>query len=228
MTVSPPKDAFPAPQPTITKSNPPVVGSPDIKALEDSDYLYIFNTTLKKENRSSHTILAFIREYVQCRDIEVTAREVKISVKEARAIRSRRDVSDCIDKITELQVLKYGIDSDELVKKVHDIAVFDPVLVVDKETGACKTNVHDIPLEARRAIKRMKIKNIWEEDMNGIKTVVGEMVEIEFWDKLKATEMVGREFGKFKETTVVEMGPTKDMKDILLESRKRAERDGIS
>ena len=188
--------------------------------MDSEETLYIFQTTLRKEHRSNATVLAFIREYVQCRDVAQASKEVGISRRDGGNLRSRKDIFECINKITEAQVLKYGIDGEEVVKKVWDIADFDPADVIDSETGAAKTNVHDIPYEARRAIKKMKVKNLWEEDENGIKTVVGELVEFEFWDKLKASEMVGREFGKFKETSVVEVGPTKDMKDILLESRK--------
>ena len=217
-----------APKPTKDRKHShnaqPIHGSPLIKALDTDDITFIFDTTLRPEHRENATVLAFIREYVQSRDLKQTAQEVGISYRDATSLRSRKDIFECISKITEAQVLKYGIDAEEIVKKVWDVADFDPASVVEPSTGAAITNVHDIPVEARRAIKKMVVKNLFDVDENGIKTVIGEVVTFEFWDKLKASEMVGREFGKFKESVVVEHGPTKDMKEILLGGLERASR----
>lgn len=228
-----PSVSEPNPNGTIPPPNPPTPkyetystpqGTPLVQHLNDIEMLHVFDTTLRPEHRTSPTVLAFIREYIQTRDLEVSANEVGITKKDATMLRNRKDIYECISKLTELSVLKYGIDPGEIVKKVKDISEFDPASVIDKETGAAITNVHNIPLESRRAIKKMKIKNLFGEDENGIPTVIGEMVEFEFWDKLKASEMIGREVGTFKESVTVEHGVTRDMKSILLESRERAER----
>ena len=68
------------------------------------------------------------------------------------------------------------------------------------------------------------------EDINGVKEkiIVGEMIEYEFYDKLKASELVGREKDIFKNKSVVEHGVTKDMANILLEAASRGDREQIN
>jgi predicted DNA-binding helix-hairpin-helix protein len=136
---------------------------------------------------------------------------------------NRKDVQECLAKITETAVLKYGLDPNEIVEKVKDVAYVDPAMLVDPKTGACYENMHDIPIEARRAIKKFVVENLYEKDHNGINVCIGRVVKVEMWDRLKAAEMLGREVNLFKETVVQQHDVTGNMKDILLESRKRAE-----
>ena len=55
-----------------------------------------------------------------------------------------------------------------------------------------------------------------------MKYVTGRIIEVEFWDKLKAAELLGREKDIFKETRKIELDATENMKDILLGGVDRA------
>ena len=56
------------------------------------------------------------------------------------------------------------------------------------------------------------------------KIIVGEIIEYEFYDKLKGIELTGKEKEMFKNTTRVEHAPTKEMAQLLLDSANRADK----
>ena len=55
------------------------------------------------------------------------------------------------------------------------------------------------------------------------KIIIGKVIEYEFYDKLKAVDLVGKERDLFKNKSVVEHTVSKDMASILLESKRRGE-----
>jgi hypothetical protein len=136
-------------------------------------------------------------------------------------MRGQSDVHECIRQLTEKAVLKYGFDSHDLVERVKEIVFWDPSDLY-KPDGSFK-HIKDMKPETQRAIKKFKVKNLFGADSNGIPTVIGEVIEIELWDRLRSAEMLGRETGNFKETVKVEHDVTGNMRDILLDSRARAE-----
>ena len=103
----------------------------------------------------------------------------------------------------------------------------DPIAVQNPD-GSFKSNLYDIVPEARRNIKKLKVKNLWQQtdDLNGIKSkiIIGEVIEYEFYDKLKGIELVGKEKEMFKNTTKVVHDVTKNMQSVLLASSKRADK----
>lgn len=192
------------------------------KKLDVEDVSYIMDRYLRKEHRENQYVMRFLSNYLMCRDPSQAADEAKISRKDGRLILNRKDVQEMLVQVTKTAVLKDGLDPSEIVEKVKNIAFVDPADVVNPD-GTAIENLHDVPAEARRAIKKFEVKNLYETDSNGIKVVVGRLVKVEFWDRLKASEMLGREVGKFKETHRVEHDVTGNMKDMLLEARNRAE-----
>jgi hypothetical protein len=98
--------------------------------------------------------------------------------------------------------------------------------------GSFKDNMHDIEPAARRNIKKLKVHNLYNqvEDRNGVKSkiIIGKVIEYEFYDKLKAIDMVGKEKEMFKTTTRVEHAVTKDMASILLASAERGRQTTIT
>jgi hypothetical protein len=204
----------------VTETHPEP--QPKDDKLSPDDVMYILNAELRPEHQEDPTVIKFINSYLVNRDLDDAARDAGISRGSARVLRSRRDIHNAITKITQTAVLKYGLDANEIVEKVKAVAFFDPIDLVDK-SGQFKTNLHDIPANARRAIKKIKIKNLFEPDINGIKQPVGHVAEIEIWDKMKAIEFLGREKGLFKETIKQEHEISRNMKEVLLESRQKAE-----
>lgn len=138
-------------------------------------------------------------------------------------MRNRKDINNAISKLTEQAVLKNGFDAGELIEKVKEVVYIDPV-EFENPDGSYKTHMSQIKPEARRAIKRFKVKNLYDKDPNGMNIVVGQIIEIELYDKMKGVELLGREVGTFKETSVVQHDITSNMKAVLLGARERAER----
>lgn len=214
---TPPVPASSAPAPAITTktfSEPSVFG--------DEDISYIMKTQLQIKHRDDPQVLKYILSYTQCRDNLQASTEAGISAQRGLGLRRRKDIHECIARITETALMKYGFDAEELVAKVRDVAFVDPV-AIENADGSYKNRLSDISPEVRRAIKKFKVKNLFEKDANGISMKVGEIIEVEFYDKLKSVEMLGREKNLFKETSRVEHDVTSNMKDLLLESKKRAE-----
>ena len=182
---------------------------------------FILSTTLVPQHRDNIYVLKFIKAYLDCRNIRQASKEAGIEAVSGRMILNKKDVHECIVKITDLMVFKHGIDPSAVVERVKEFAELDPAALL-REDGSYK-KLQEIEPEVRRSIKKFKAKNLYAEDANGISVVVGELIEVEFWDKLKASELLGRETSLFKETKKVEHDVTSRMRDILLEAGKRAE-----
>lgn len=215
----------PTPQSTSNRNLPlpPKTPVSNIELIQNDDIAFIFKAHLRIEHRQNPFVMTFLSSYVMCRDVNQAAREANITPREGKMILNRKDVQETLAKITESAVMKYGIDPEEVVEKVKSVAYVDPAELVNPVTGAAYENMHDIPIEARRAIKKFVVENLWREDRNGIRSIVGKVVKVEMWDRLKASEMLGREVNLFKETVVQQHDVTGNMKDLLLESKRRAE-----
>jgi hypothetical protein len=205
--------------PKVDKSIPMI----PLPELDSEEIFQIMKNNLPANLREHPTIHAFILDYLDTRDTTQTAANLGINPATAKRLRNRKDVHKTIVALTKTACLKYDIDPETIVKRVNDIATFDPGDIIDPATGACVENIHEVPVEIRRCIKKMKVENIKEKDHNGVEHIVGRAVTVEFWDKLKASEMIGKELDLFKEKKIIELGPTKDMANLLLESRRRAE-----
>ena len=182
----------------------------------------ILNATLLPQHREDPTVLKFINAYLTTRDLGDAAMAAGIDKRSARTLRDRKDIHKAIVAVTDAALLKYGLDPNEIVEKVKAVAFFDPIDLVNKD-GTFKTNLHDMSPDARRAIKSIKIKTLYKNDMNGMKVKAGHVSELTFWDKMKALEFLGREKSLFKETVKQEFDVTDNMKEVLLGSQNRSE-----
>lgn len=88
------------------------------------------------------------------------------------------------DGRTRLPPLK-DVDQGAILALLDAISNFDPIVIQDSYTGA--SNLSELTLEQRMCIRSVKIR---EEKEKGVK--VGQVVEITFWDKLSALEMLGK------------------------------------
>lgn len=182
----------------------------------------ILDMELIPQHRADPNIIRFIKNYLLCRDINQAARESGLKPRDGQNLRRRPDIHQAIVKITDAAVFKHGYDAAEVVERVKEIAGIDPV-ELENPDGTFKKSLTEIPAQARRAIKKFKAKNIFGIDPNGMRTVVGELIEVEFWDKMKAVELLGREKEMFKESKKVTHDISNNMRDTLLESKKRAD-----
>ncbi len=201
---------------------PPKAGSPSKVEFKDDDLMFILKTKLRPEHYEDARVVSFICHYMSTKDLKHAAQLAGLTARSARNLRNRKDVHEALAAIGARMALKYDLDADEIVETVKNVAFLDPADFVD-ENGVAIQNLKDMPMEARRALKKFKVKNLYHTDPNGMKVLEGHLVEFEFWDKLKASEFLGREKGLFKETTVMEHDITKDMKNVLLEAKQRAD-----
>lgn len=191
-------------------------------SLEDTETNAIIKTMLKPIHATDPNILRFIDNYLVCRDAKQAARLSGLHARDGLTLLERKDVYECIQKITESGVRKFGYDAAEIVEKVKEVVFLDPA-EVQNEDGSFIDNLHDIPPEVRRAIKKMEVKNFYEGDENGIPRYAGKVIKYEFYDKMPAVQMLGREKDTFKEKKVVEHNVGKNMRDVLLASARRGE-----
>ena len=187
---------------------------------------FVLDSTLKPKHRNDPTVIAFINSFIRCKSIKQACAESGAHHSLGYSIRHRKDVANCITKLIGLSATKYGFDAAEIFERAKEIAEFDPIELMNPD-GTYKESLHDIPAEARRCIKKLEVQNLWnnETDINGVekKIIIGKVIKVEFWDKMKGIELAGKEKEMFKNTTKVEHGLTKDMASILLASAKRAE-----
>lgn len=188
---------------------------------------FILDTTLSKAHRKEPSIITFIDNFIRSKSIAQASEESGIHRSLGYKYRHFKDVALAIQRLIDKSSIKHGFDSSEIIERVKELVDFDPIDMMNAD-GTFKSNMHDIAPEARRCLKKLKVKNLFEqvEDINGIKSkiIIGEVIEYEFYDKLKASELVGREKEIFKTTTRVEHAVTKDMATILLESKARADK----
>lgn len=189
--------------------------------LTETEVEMILRTSLLPEHHRDRVVIAFIAAYVACRDVKQASREAGIQTNSGLALRSRPDIHQAITRLTEKSLMKFGFDASEVVEKVKEIAAVDIIEFVNPD-GTFKS-LHQIPADARRAIKKIKYKSLTMPDPNGIPVRIGEIIELELWSKEKALELLGREKDLFKQTTKVEHDVTKNMKEVLLASKARGE-----
>lgn len=188
---------------------------------------FILDACLKRKHRTDPTIIQFIDSFIRCKNIPQASAECGIKRSLGYSYRHRKDISNAIQKLIDKSTIKHGFDSSEILERAKEIVDFDPIDIQNPD-GSYKSNLHDIPAEARRSIKKLKVKNIYntEKDINGMVNpiIIGEVIEYEFYDKLKGIELVGKEKEMFKTTTKVQHDVTTNMATVLLESAKRADR----
>lgn len=195
--------------------------------LNENEYGFILDSTLKSKHRTDPKIIQFIDVFIRCKNIAQASAECEVHNSLGYQWRHRKDIANAIQKLIDKSTVKHGFDSSEIMERAKEIVDFDPIAMQNPD-GSYKTNLHDIAPEARRCLKKLKVKNIFQqiEDLNGIKSkiIIGEIIEYEFYDKIKTIELTGREKEMFKNTTRIEHALTKDMANVLLESSKRADR----
>lgn len=203
---------------------PTPIPTPEIETkngkLSEDETAYILRSTLLPEHHEDPNVLRFIAGYMRCRNATQAAREAGLHARAGANLRSRPDIHRCLTALSEKSMMKYGFDASEIIERVKEISGIDPI-EFENDDGSYKTHMKDIAPEVRRAIKRFKVKNLYQTDPNGMQYKVGEIIEVELYDKMKGLELLGREKQIFKETKVTTHDITENMAAALLESSKR-------
>lgn len=157
---------------------------------------------------------AFAREYV----IDLNAKQAAIrsgySAKSAEqqgaTLLSYPKVQARVQELLNKKMIRNEIKADDVLTRLDQIGGIDPALAYDENN--CLKNIHDIPLEVRKCIKSIKVRE--EFDSKGIKT--GEVIDVTWWDKIKANELIGKNQGKFAEQ--LRISDERTLSDIIVES----------
>lgn len=191
-------------------------------AVTDTEMAFMMEKYLTPKQLGDVALIEFIQKYLVNRNASQSAREVGVQASRGTYWLQTPEIFGCIKAITDKALMKYGYDAHEIIERVKEIGAVDPA-VLQNPDGSFKTKLEDIPAESRRAIKSFKAKNVWETDANGMRVVTGQLIEVQFWDKLKGLELLGREKQIMKETKRVEHDVTKNMASTLLASASRAD-----
>lgn len=189
--------------------------------LDDDEYIGLLKKYLTPVQFKDPKLIRFVFAYLDCRNASQAARDAGLEGRGAY-LRSRPEIHSLLEALTVKAVMKYGYDATEVVERVKEIANIDPI-EFENPDGSYKTHMSQIAPEARRAIKKFKVKNLYGKDANGMDVVIGQLIEVELHDKQKAQEMLGTEKDIFKKTTRVEHDVTTNMAQVLLDSSRRGD-----
>jgi len=186
--------------------------------FDDKKMDEILHEVLLLEHALNPKIPLFIKSYLTYHSLSDAARASGLHITEARRIINKSDVQDAIKTITSKWAKTTGFDSNELLERVNELSVIDPADLFNFD-GSIK-DIHSLPRSITRAIKKIKYKEITENDENGLPTVNGRIIDIEFHDKLRATELLGKHLSMFKDKVEVTHDIGENMSEVLI---KRAE-----
>jgi phage terminase small subunit len=195
---------------------------PSPRALNDDEKVLILERILTPKHFQDPRVVRFVLAYVGCRLTSEAAKKADLTYSQGANLLNKVDVYEAIKELTAKQLMKYGYEADEVIERVKEIVEVD-LGDFENPDGTFKTHLSQLDPRVRRAIRKFKAKNIYGEDANGMRTVIGQLIEVELWDKLKSIELLGREKNIFKETKKVEHDITSNMADILLGSRRKAD-----
>ena len=209
---------------TLEIKTPTILEQEITISSHNSIYDQVISSTLKPEHATDPNILRFISNYAVCKDVKQAAKEAGLSAIDGRRLISYPDIYDCVSKIANMNARKYGYDAEEVVQKVKEVLEFDPVDLFNPATGGYYEDLNEIPPETRRVIKKLNVMNVYEKDPNGVITgISGKILKFEFWDKLKAAEMLGSEKDVFSKKVEVKHDVGVNMRETLLGRIKDAE-----
>ncbi len=180
----------------------------------------IINIMLNPEHRIDPKIIKFIHAYVECRHIKEAEKVAGLSSGQGKRILNKSDVQATMLKINETLGKEASFDSRELLERANEVAQFD-IIDVFMDDGRVK-DVKDIPAAARRAVKKIVVREVYEKDMNGMDVFSGYIKTIEFWDKIRSLELIGKYDGVFREKVEHSHDVTGNLAALLLQSEKRA------
>jgi Terminase small subunit len=203
----------------MRKPFPPPPGFEEAQdRVTDEEMDMLFKSYLRRDQYENKALIKFILAYLECGNAAQASRESGIP----SSWRKKPEVHACIEAIRSKAVQKYGYDAHELIERLKAIANFDPINLENPD-GSFKTHFSQMDYLTRAAIKEMEVKNIFGEDSNGMRIVIGQIIKIKAYDVIQASELLGTEKNVLRRTTKVEHDITTNMKDLLLGSMKRAD-----
>lgn len=175
---------------------------------------------LEPHHRIDPKIIKFIHSYIECRHIKEAEKVAGLPSGSGKRILNKSDIQACMLKINETLGKEASFDSRELLERANEVAQFD-IIDIFLDDGRVK-DIKDIPAAARRVVKKIVVREVYEKDENGIDVFSGYIKTIEFWDKIRSLELIGKYDGVFREKVEHSHDVTGNLAALLLQSEKRA------
>lgn len=113
---------------------------------------------------------------------------------EASQLLAIPDVQERVAELARARNEKLEVEARDVVLELVRMLTSDPALVCN-EDGTVK-NVHEIPIDVRRAIASFDVEELWAgrgED----RVQVGVLKKVKFWNKDRAAELLGKHLRLF-------------------------------
>ncbi len=186
----------------------------------------ILMNTLEPEHAMDPIVLKFLNNYIVCWSTSDAAKLASIKTEQGKRILRKPDVQAAIMAIQETLGRKHNFDAREVLERTNEIAQVDPAQAFNPN-GTVKS-MDEMPPDVRRAIKKLVVREVYEQDANGIRVFTGYIKTVEFWDKMKGIELLGKYEGVFKDQVEHTHEIGKNFADLLLDSERRASERDVS
>ena len=146
--------------------------------MTDKSTHQIMEENLYPHHLMDLVVINFIKAYLETRNCGDASRAVGIRVSSGNKLLNSPDIQTCIKSCVAQWARLNNFDSSEVLERTNEISGLDP-LDVFEDNGNIK-NLKDMPAHVRRAIKKIKYRETWDMDLNGMKIVTGQVVDVEF------------------------------------------------
>lgn len=180
----------------------------------------ILMNTLSLEHAMDPQVLKFLNNYIENWNTSDSSRIANLKTEQGKRILRKPDVQAAITKINETFGRRANYDAREILERVNEVAQFDPLDCFNPD-GTVK-EIKEMSGPARRAIKKLVVREVYEKDMNEVDVMVGYVKTIEFWDKMKGLELLGKDEGRFMDQSKVTHEIGGNLAAVLLSSERRA------
>jgi len=121
----------------------------------------------------------------------------KIARISAQEVLSNPNVVALVDELRKERLEQLGVRPDRVLEELSASAFLDPKDIFDEDGDLLP--VRRMPKVTRRAIKKIRIRKHFDKKTG---EQIGEDIDVEFNDKLRANEILGRHLGILKEQPV--------------------------
>jgi phage terminase small subunit len=115
----------------------------------------------------------------------------------AQQVLSNSNVVALVDELRKERLNALGVRPDRVLEELAASAFVDPKDVFDENDDVLP--VRRMPHRVRRAIKKIRVREHYDKKTG---EQIGRDIDIEFNDKLRANEILGRHLGILKETPI--------------------------
>jgi phage terminase small subunit len=102
-----------------------------------------------------------------------------------------------LTRITKKREERLDIKADEAMIECRRIALSD-IIGMFNDNGSIR-KIAEIPESIRRVMSGFEVSEIWGEDDEGNKSIIGELKKVKLWSKDKAIDMLFKHHGLYLE-----------------------------